>query len=60
MDAIEWSTGVYVAAVAMAQCMTREELTRTALLFTQLGTTLATIAALKNLEEGTGEEIIVE
>ena len=50
MDAYDWSTGVYATAVAMAKCMTTEELSRTAILLTQLGTTLGTIAALRELE----------
>ena len=43
MDAYDWSTGVYATAVAMAKCMTTEELSRTAILLTQLGTTLGTL-----------------
>ena len=46
MDAYDWSTGVYATAVAMAKCMTTEELSRTAILLTQLGTTLGTPAGL--------------
>lgn len=38
--------------VAMAKCMTTEELSRTAILLTQLGTTLGTLAALRQMEEG--------
>ena len=34
MDAYDWSTGVYATAVAMAKCMTTEELSRTAILLT--------------------------
>ena len=34
MDAYDWSTGVYATAVAMAKCMTMEELSRTAILLT--------------------------
>ena len=52
MDAYDWSTGVYATAVAMAKCMTTEELSRTAILLTQLGTTLGTLAALRQMEEG--------
>ena len=52
MDAYDWSTGVYATAVAMAKCMTTEELSRTAILLTQLGTTLGTLAALRHMEEG--------
>ena len=51
MDAYDWSTGVYAAAVAIAKCMTTEELSRTAILLTQLGTTLGTLAALWRREE---------
>jgi len=36
----------------MAKCMTTEELSRTAILLTQLGTTLGTLAALRQMEEG--------
>ena len=52
MDAHDWSTGIYSAAVAIAKCMTTEELSRTALLLTQLGTTMGTLAALRQMEEG--------
>ena len=52
MDAYDWSTGVYATAVAMAKCMPTEELSRTAILLTQLGTTLGTLAALRQMEEG--------
>ena len=48
MDAVEWSTSVYAAAVAIAKnAESREELVRLALLFTQLGTILSTLAALQ-------------
>ena len=60
MDALEQSTAVQALALVLAENLSREDLARASLLLTQLGTTLATIAALKNLEEGTGEEIIVE
>ena len=56
MDAVEWSTSIYALATAMARCMSPEELTRASLLLTQLGTTLGTIAALRELEE-TGEDV---
>lgn len=52
MDALEQSAAVQVLALALAGCMSREELTRAALLLTQLGTTLGTIAALGDLENG--------
>ena len=54
MDAIEWSTSVYAAAATIAQnAQSREELIRIALMFTQLGTTLSTIAALQALDANT-------
>lgn len=59
MDAYEWSAGVYALAVALSRSMTAEETERMALLFTQLGTTLDTLAALRQLEEG-GAETITE
>lgn len=52
MDAFEQSGGVYALAVALAKCMTTEELTRAALLISQLGATLGTLAALQSLEQG--------
>lgn len=52
MDAFEWSTSVYAAAMAMAKSMSREELACASLLFTQLGTTLATFAAIQQIGEG--------
>lgn len=52
MDAYDWSTGIYAAAVAMAKCMTTEELSRTAILLTHLGTTLGTLAALRQMDAG--------
>ena len=46
MDAFEQSASVYALAVAIAKnAGSREELVRLALLFTQLGTTLSTLAA---------------
>jgi membrane peptidoglycan carboxypeptidase len=59
MDAIEQSTGIYAAAVALAKCLAPEDLNRAAVLLTQLGTTLGTIAALQAMEEGgDGQEIL--
>ena len=52
MDAYEWSAEIYALAVALSRSMTAEEVERAALLFTQLGTTLDTLAALRQLEEG--------
>ena len=51
MDAFEESTSVYALAVALARNMSTEELTRTSLLLTQLGTTMATLAGLQSLEQ---------
>lgn len=56
MDAVQWSTSVHALAVSIARSMDTEDLTRVALLFTQLGTTLATIAALQGLDEGDASE----
>ena len=51
MDAFEESTSVYALVVALARNMSTEELTRTSLLLTQLGTTMATLAGLQSLEQ---------
>lgn len=53
MDAIEWSASVYAAATIAKNAQSREELVRLALMFTQLGTTLSTIAALQALDQNT-------
>lgn len=54
MDAFEQTGSVYLAAVAIAKnAQSREELVRLALMFTQLGTTLSTIAALQALDQNT-------
>ena len=54
MDAFEQSASVYALAVAIAKnAGSREELVRLALLFTQLGTTLSTLAALQALDANT-------
>ena len=55
VDALEQSTAVQALATLLAQCLTREELSRAALLLTQLGTTLGTIAALRELESEESE-----
>ena len=55
MDAFEQSTAVYAAAVAIAKSINdTQELTRLGLLITELGTTLTTLAALQQLEQGNG------
>ena len=51
MDAFDWIAGVYMTALAMSKCMDSKELTRSSLIFTQLGTTLGTLAALRELDE---------
>ena len=54
MDAFEQSSSVYAAALAIAKtARSREELVRLALLFTQLETTLSTLAALQALDANT-------
>lgn len=54
MDAFEQTGSVYLTAVAIAKnTRSREELVRLALTFTQLGTTLSTIAALQALDQNT-------
>lgn len=54
MNAYEQSGSVYALAVAIAKTAhSREELVRLALLFTQLGTTLSTLAALQALDANT-------
>lgn len=59
MEALELSNGIYAAAVALAECLPPEELNRAALVFTQLGTTLGTIAALRSLDGGgDGQEVL--
>lgn len=50
MDALEQSTAVQALALMLAEHLSQEELSRAALLLTQLGTTLGTIAALRELE----------
>ena len=54
MDAFEQTGSVYLTAAAIAKnARSREELVRLALMFTQLGTTLSTIAALQALDQNT-------
>lgn len=53
MDAIEQTGSVYALAVTMAKSLPPEELTRAALVFTQLGTTLSVLAALQRLDQNT-------
>lgn len=60
MDAFEQSASVYALAVALAKSMSTEELTRTALLLTQLGTTLATLAGLQNLNQSSSAQELAD
>ena len=53
VDAFAQSTGVYALAVAIARCLSQEEVVRLALLLSQLGTPLSTLSALQSPEEGT-------
>lgn len=52
MDAFGCVTAIHAMALAMAREMTPDELNRAALLFTQLGTTLATLAGMQDLADG--------
>lgn len=54
MDALEQSAAIEALALSIARSLSAEELSRAALLLTQLGTTLGTISALRELDE-TGE-----
>ena len=60
MDAIEQSASVYALALTLAKSMSTEELTRTALLLTQLGTTLATLAGLQNLNQSSSSQELAD
>ncbi|WP_298021270.1 hypothetical protein [uncultured Dysosmobacter sp.] len=60
MDAFEQSAGIYALAVTLARSMTTEELTRTALLLTQLGTTMATLAGLQNLDRSSSAQELAD
>ncbi|MGI5953887.1 DUF6774 domain-containing protein [Dysosmobacter sp.] len=55
MDALEQSAAVQALALVLAENLSREELARASLLLTQLGTTLATIVALQDLESEESE-----
>ena len=57
MEAFEESTGVYALAVFLAKNMTTEDLTRAALLLTQLSTTLSILAGLQNLDQSSTQEL---
>lgn len=51
VDALEQSAAIEALALSMARSLSTEELARAALLLTQLGTTLGTISALRELDE---------
>lgn len=55
VDALEQSAAVQALALVLAENLSREELARASLLLTQLGTTLATIVALQDLESEESE-----
>lgn len=60
MDTFEQSTSVYALAVALAKSMSTEELTRTSLLLTQLSTTMATLAGLRNLDQSSSTQELAD
>lgn len=51
VDALEQSAAIEALALSMARSLSAEELARAALLLTQLGTTLGTVSALRELDE---------
>ena len=51
MDACQWSLQIQAMALTIAKCLPTDDLTRVSLILTQLGTNLATIAALRSLDE---------
>ena len=57
MDALEASTAIHALALSIAKSMTQEEATRLGLLLIQLGTTLDTITALRELNAGGDAEL---
>ena len=56
MDAIEQTGRVCAMAVAMAKSLPPQDLTRAALAFTQLCTTLSGLAAQQSLERNTAAD----
>ena len=52
MDACAWSGSISALALLLARSMSTEELAKLSLLLTQLGTQLATLAALEQMEQG--------
>lgn len=60
MDAFEQSASVYALALTLARCMSTEELTRAALLLTQLSTSMATLAGLQNLNQSSSTQELAD
>lgn len=60
MDAFDQSAGIYALALALAKSMSAEELTRLALLLTQLSTTMATLAGLQNLHQSSSTQELAD
>ena len=60
MEAFEESTGVYALAVFLVKNMTTEDLTRAALLLTQLSTTLSILAGLQNLDQSSSTQELAD
>ena len=60
MEAFEESAGVYALAVFLAKNMTTEDLTRAALLLTQLSTTLSILAGLQNLDQSSSTQELAD
>ena len=58
MDALEQSTAIHALALALAKELSREEASRLGLLLIQLGTTLDTITALRELSGGAASEAL--
>ena len=51
VDALEQSAAIEALALSIARSLSVEELAQAALLLTQLGTTLGTVSALRELDE---------
>ena len=56
MDALEQSTAIHALALSLAKSLSQEQASRLGLLLIQLGTTLDTITALQELNEGNTEQ----
>ena len=60
MEAFEESTGVHALALFLARSMPAEDLTRAALLLTQLSTTLSILAGLQNLDQSSSTQELAD